>query len=71
MILYCRVTVRLPESKRTFWAKKIRETERHRAYRVIDVEGEEKNEIVFADVADVVVERPARMNLFYGSLEMA
>jgi hypothetical protein len=72
---YFRVTVKLP-ARRTFWA--CSRTVRPNGwvvYTVCDEFGRanetDRREIIVVTLDDVIAEKPARMNLHYGELEVA
>lgn len=75
-----RVTLQMDGQRRTIWAAKRPETKSGRVmYVVLTKEGDdhrstkkvdELREVVLADPKDIVEEKPARLNLKYGEMEL-
>jgi hypothetical protein len=77
MTRYARLTARFPAAdggttRRTVWVRVAPPGVRTRRYWVVDREGTdaEPRELLIVDPADIVRERPARMNLTYAELEL-
>jgi hypothetical protein len=76
-IPYARLTVRLTtdddrQVRRTAWVRVGDKAGRHRKFWVVSKDGEEPDprELWIVAPADIVRERPARMNLTYAELEL-
>jgi hypothetical protein len=68
---YVRATVKLAEGKRrSFWGLLVKRTDRLVFYRVYSADGERQEEMIVGTPRDIVNERPARISLKYGVLEL-
>jgi hypothetical protein len=71
--VYVRLTVKVGADGhlRRCWAKPVSsKSTRLRVFRVVDIEGEQQDEIIYATQNDIVRELDARMNLNYIQLEV-